>query len=209
MIVQVQQPRARTLRGVRRGLREYQAGTYPVPGWGYGSPAPAALGCGCGCGGSKSRGRRTLRGLGDDLLSMLDSSGALVPSVATSTGSVPIVDYNPSIFVQSGPDDTSLAPPTNVYPVAPGGGTLTSQQLATLAIGTNEGTLPLPSVSPSTLLAAAALPNAPAVVKQAAASYTAANPVSSFLSGSIAGLPTYLLLGGAALALLALGSRRR
>lgn len=55
----------------------------------------------------------------------------------------------------------------------------------------------LPSVSPSTLLAAAALPNAPGVVRQAAAQYSAANPIASWFSGSmIAGIPNYLLAGG-------------
>ncbi|MGH9501654.1 MAG: hypothetical protein ACRD20_02255 [Terriglobales bacterium] len=70
----------------------------------------------------------------------------------------------------------------------------------------------LPSVSPSTLLAAANLPNAPAVVKQAAAQYSAANPVTSWFSGSmLAGIPNYLLAGGGLLLLLALsgGKRRR
>lgn len=61
----------------------------------------------------------------------------------------------------------------------------------------------LPGVSPSTLLAAAALPNAPAVVKQAAAQYSAANPISSWFSGSmIAGIPNYFLAGGFGLLLL-------
>lgn len=193
--------------GRARTLREYQAGQYPVPSWGYSPvppdqamPAPAK---GCCCGIKARVRRRGLAGLGDgaDLLS------ALGPSVATSTGSIPIVDYNPSIWVDAG--GGAIAPPTNVYPVSPGGGQLTSQQLATLAIGSNEGSLPLPSVSPSTLLAAAALPNAPAVVKQAAAAYSASSPVSSFLSGSIAGIPTYMLLGAGALALLAFGSRGR
>ncbi len=71
----------------------------------------------------------------------------------------------------------------------------------------------LPAVSPNTLLAAANLPNAPAVVKQAAAQYSAANPISSWIQGSsIKGVPNYLLLSAAGLLLilpmLAKGRRR-
>lgn len=64
---------------------------------------------------------------------------------------------------------------------------------------------PLPTVSPSTLLAAAALPGAPAVVQQAAAQYSAANPFTAWFSGSmIGGIPNYILLAGAGAALLLL-----
>lgn len=71
---------------------------------------------------------------------------------------------------------------------------------------------PLPGVSASTLLAAAALPNAPAVVKQAAAQYSAANPLSSWFSGQmIAGIPNYLLAaaGGFILLIPLLGGKKR
>jgi hypothetical protein len=60
----------------------------------------------------------------------------------------------------------------------------------------------LPSVSPSTLLAAANLPNAPAVVKEAAAQYQSSNPVSAWFSGSTLGIPNYLLAGGGGLLIL-------
>lgn len=70
-----------------------------------------------------------------------------------------------------------------------------------------------PGVSPATLLAAAQLPNAPAVVKQAAAAYTAANSGagSSFLSGSTLGISNLWLIGGGALlfGVVALKGRRR
>jgi hypothetical protein len=47
------------------------------------------------------------------------------------------------------------------------------------------------------------LPNASAVVKQAAAQYTAANPIMSWFNQSmIAGIPNYLLAGGLFLVLL-------
>lgn len=71
---------------------------------------------------------------------------------------------------------------------------------------------PLPAVSPSTLLAAASLPNAPSIVKQAAAQYSAGNPISSWFSGSmIAGVPNYLLAigGGLVLVLAVAGGKRR
>ncbi len=70
----------------------------------------------------------------------------------------------------------------------------------------------LPSVSPQTLLQAAALPGAPAVVQQAAQQYAAANPISTWLQGQIIkGVPNYLLAGGLGLLVLIplMGGRRR
>lgn len=70
----------------------------------------------------------------------------------------------------------------------------------------------LPSVSSSTLLAAAALPNAPAIVKQAAAQYSAANPFSSWFNQQmIAGIPNYFLAAAGGLILLVplLGGKKR
>ena len=72
----------------------------------------------------------------------------------------------------------------------------------------------LPVVSAQTLLAAAALPNAPAVVKQAAAQLPpgAGSSLSSIFTGSaIAGIPNYLLMGiGLFLVvIMASGGRRR
>ncbi len=59
---------------------------------------------------------------------------------------------------------------------------------------------PLPLVSPNTLLAAAKLPSAPAVVQQAATQYSAANPISAWIQGSsFAGIPNYLLLAAVGL----------
>ncbi len=207
-----------TIRRTRRGLREYTTGVYPVPAWSYGAPAAPAGPC-CGQK-TKGMGRMSSRransivaarmaGLGYTGpydASLNDAPDVTTPSVATGTGSVPIVDYNPSIWVQSG----AAPAPDNVYPVTPGGGQLSTIQLATLATGMGTQSTQLPAVSPATLLAAAALPNAPTAVKQAAAAYTAANPLSSFLQGSILGLPTYLVLGGGLLAVLALaGSSKR
>jgi hypothetical protein len=64
---------------------------------------------------------------------------------------------------------------------------------------------PLPTVSPSTLLAAAALPGAPSVVQQAAAQYSSANPIMAWFQGSmIGGIPNYWLIAGAGAALLLL-----
>ena len=82
--------------------------------------------------------------------------------------------------------------------VASGQGSgLSPAQLTNLAI--TPGNM-MPGVAPSTLLAAAALPNAPAAVVQAAAQYKAANPVSASLSGifsgTTAGIPNVLLYGG-------------
>jgi hypothetical protein len=72
----------------------------------------------------------------------------------------------------------------------------------------------LPVVSAQTLLAAAALPNAPTVVKQAAAQLPqgAASSASSIFTGSaIAGIPNYLLMGLGLffLVILASSGRRR
>ena len=93
--------------------------------------------------------------------------------------------------------------------ILPTSGGLTPQQLATLA--TTPGNM-LPGVTAATLLAAAALPNAPPVVVQAAAQYKAANPVtsslSSIFSGSVGGIPTVLLLGGGALLLVVLATKK-
>ena len=66
----------------------------------------------------------------------------------------------------------------------------------------------LPVVTAQTLLAAAALPNAPAVVKQAAAQL----PATSWFSQSTAGIPNYLILGGGLFLMVVLasaGGRRR
>ena len=210
-------PMMRGLRGTRRGFRGYQSGTYPVPGWAYGAPAPATPCCGQG---NKGLGRllrarmRALGYTGPYDASLSDSNPvATSPSVATATGSI-FVNYNPANWVPSGP--APITPPSNVYPVAPGGASLTSEQLAQLTsvIGpaTAAAASTAPGISAAGLLAAAAMPNAPAVVKQAAAQYQAANPVSATLAGTIGGIPTtYLLLGGGALLLLLMagGSGRR
>lgn len=209
------QPMMRGLRGTRRGFRGYQAGMYPVPGWSYGTPAAAPC-----CGQNKKGLGRILRArmralgyTGPYDASLNDSNPvATSPSVATSTGSV-FVNYNPALWVPSGPSDTP--PPSNVYPVAPGGASLTSTQLAQLTsvIGpaTAAAASQAPGISAAGLLAAAALPNAPAVVKQAAAQYQAANPIQATLAGSIGGIPTtYLLLGGGLLLVLMMsGSGRK
>jgi len=65
---------------------------------------------------------------------------------------------------------------------------------------------PIPTVSPQTLLAAAALPGAPASVVQAAAQYQAAGG-SQWISGIS---NTWILIGGGALVflLLLMGKRR-
>jgi hypothetical protein len=116
----------------------------------------------------------------------------------------PVGTYDPSIpWIGSGP--APVVAPSGVYPVAPGGGSLTSVQLANIA-GVGQPTI-APAVSPATLLAAAALPGAPAVVQQAAAAYSAANPLSSLLSGTIFGLPSYMVIGGGLLLIAALASR--
>jgi hypothetical protein len=198
---------ARMMRRVRSArLREYNDGYYPVPGWSYSPDAPlmppAAGGARCG--------RKSL-GDGTDYLSdninFFDNSttgtGLLtnLPTSATGTGSV--LTPGPGMPGTSG--QPIAAPVVTEYPASPGGSMISSQQLAQLA---QTPGIPLPTVSPATLLAAAALPNAPAIVKQAAAQYQAANPVSGFLSGTIFGLPSYLVLGGGLLALLAFAAKR-
>jgi len=211
MLMQV--PLGKPSRG-RRGLREYRAGFYPVPAWSYGAMPPAVPGAAPCCG--QKRRRRSLGDDYSDYVPYFDSSAAgavaSAPSVATSTGSV-LAPYNPAIWVGSGVgSNTPVAAPPDVgiYSVAPGGGTLTSSQLASIAAltGAAIGSPTLPAASPSTLLAAAALPNASAAVKAAAAAYSAANPVSSFLSSSILGLPTYAVLGAGVVALLLLGAKK-
>jgi hypothetical protein len=72
----------------------------------------------------------------------------------------------------------------------------------------------LPYVTAQTLLAAAQLPNAPAVVKQAAAqlpaSTVSASSLGSFFSGSaIAGIPNYFLLAAGLFFVLAIGAGAR
>jgi hypothetical protein len=137
------------------------------------------------CGLTPRRGRRTL---GDD----------------------PTAGYDPSLWVSSGagagqPAPTAIGIPAGTVPGAPVD--TAGAQIAALFAN---APVPLPGVSAATLLQAASLPNAPAVVKQAAAQYTAANPASTFLSGSaIAGIPNYLLLGGAGLLLVVMMSSKR
>lgn len=75
----------------------------------------------------------------------------------------------------------------------------------------------LPTVTPQTLLAAAALPNAPAIVKQAAAQLPPGSAsmfpgfsTAWFTQSMIAGIPNWgLLAGGALLMVLVAGKRRR
>lgn len=71
----------------------------------------------------------------------------------------------------------------------------------------------LPTVSAQTLLAAAALPNAPAVVKQAAAQLSSSGSATSWFTQSmISGIPNYLLVGGGLFLVVLLasaGGRRR
>jgi hypothetical protein len=121
--------------------------------------------------------------LGDDSYTGLNPDGSVDTSWITAgggtvpSGSIPnITDPLNRNLLPSylNLPQTSVAPNFNSSPIAPG-------------------------VSASTLLAAAALPNAPAAVKQAAAQYTAANPASSFLSGTTAGIPNMLLIGGVGL----------
>jgi len=181
MYVSLVAPRPR--RGMR-GLREYAAGSYPVPGWSYaGAPDPSKC---CGSG----RPRRGMRGLGDDVLMPGPGDSSLAP-------------FNPVTGLPTDPNAVQVS----IYPTAPGGGSLTSAQLATIAA--NPSANIVPAVNASTLLAAAAMPGAPAVVKQAASAFSSANPVASLLSGSVAGIPTYLLLGGGLLLVLLASSKRR
>lgn len=70
--------------------------------------------------------------------------------------------------------------------------------------------VPLPGVSASTLLQAAALPGAPQVVQQAAAQLQAASPLASFLNTSSVGIPnTYLLAGGALLLVVVIAASKK
>jgi hypothetical protein len=199
-----------TLRRGRRGLREYQAGDYPVPAWSYGAP-PAAPCAPC-AGGPMSK-RRANRIVAQRMAALgytgpYDSSlpeNYVPPPPAPASTFNPVGTYDPSIpWIGSGAPPVA---PSGVYSVAPGGGSLTSIQLANIA-GVGQPTI-APAVSPATLLAAAALPGAPAVVRQAAASYSAADPFSSLLSGTIFGLPSYIVLGGGLLLVAALASRGR
>jgi len=63
----------------------------------------------------------------------------------------------------------------------------------------------MPTVTPATLLAAAALPGAPSAVTQAAATYRQENPMQTFL----ASIPLVAWLAGGALLLLAFAGGRR
>jgi hypothetical protein len=210
MIVNVGGPMARG-RGAR-GLREYQTGTYPVPGWGYAPVPPAAPCCGKM---SKRKANRMVNArlhalgyIGPYDASLADAPDT-TPSIATSTGSVPTAVYDPAIWVGGGQNSNITAPPAvGIYNVSSGGGQLTSAQLAQISqlTAAAAGNQPLPAVSPATLLAAAALPGAPAAVKTAAAAYSSANPLSSFLSGTIFGLPSYMVLGGSLLAVVLFAS---
>ena len=202
---------APTLRGrYRRGARNlgtYQVGYNPPRGYGYAPVNPQdCTGCGPTAPGPRLRGLgmptrradlRGRRGMGD--INPLD------PSVATGTGSI-FTDYNPALWVDNGGGAVAPPPMVTVFPAAPGGGTITSQQLAQISQLTaseiGSGASLAPGVSPSTLMAAASQPNAPAIVKQAAAQYAAANPAAGFLSGSIGGIPTTYALAGAAIALM-------
>lgn len=73
----------------------------------------------------------------------------------------------------------------------------------------------IPTVTAQTLIAAAALPNAPTNVKAAAAQLAASgagatSSISSIFTGSaIAGIPNYLLIGGGLLLVLMFAGRGR
>lgn len=132
-----------------------------------------------------------------------ESGGVSIYPTTTSTPQPPIVlgppSYEPGISPSAiaAPDVNAAGIPGGV----PGTSSMTPAQLNSVI---NTGVSPtslLPAVSAATLLAAAALPNAPTSVKQAAASYSAANPASSFFSGTTAGIPNYLLLAGGGLLL--------
>lgn len=203
-------------RGVRN-LGVYETGFTPARGYGWAPSNPQDC-AGCGPTAPPRMGRLgRVRGLGmPTRLAVLRGLGAvnpMDPSVAFDTGSL-FTDYNPANWVESGPGAISAPPMVTVFPAAPGGGTITSQQLAQIsqltAAEIGSGSNLAPGASPQTLMQAAAMPNAPAVVKQAAAQYAAANPTASFLSGSIGGIPTtYLLAGGAVLLFAIFGMKGR
>lgn len=175
-------PNPRVTRPQRTRLGEYRQGTYPVPFWNY--LPPSWLACALARHHKQLRDHtaRKWRALGDDTPMIVQSD---LPPIDPITGQ-------------------SLVPGStaNIY-----GSNVSDQALVNSIV---EAPVPLPGVSSSTLIAAAALPNAPAVVKQAAAQYQAANPASSFLSGSmIAGIPNYLLLGAGGILLVVLATAKK
>ena len=114
--------------------------------------------------------------------------------------------------------------PSDIAPAPPIPGSVAAQQFYGVTTQTNAqdagaGTVSsllyspvsVPGTTAATLLAAANLPGAPSVVKQAAAQIQSSNPVSSFLEGTILGLPTYMVLGGGllAIALVASAGKKR
>ena len=163
-----------------QSLGLYAPGDYPVPFWKYGPP---------NCGLTPRRGRRTLGDSTPSYAQPVDPDAAFANWYNTTVPAPPTAPGMPVGTVPGAPVDTAGAQIAALFANAP---------------------VPLPGVSAATLLQAASLPNAPAVVKQAAAQYTAANPASTFLSGSaIAGIPNYLLLGGAGLLLVVMMSSKR
>lgn len=194
MFVKVPTRRARGLRGmVGQARPRYPYGLGGLRGFvGQKRPVfPFGLGCACG-----------VKTLGDDV-DLSDSGGYNYDS-----GSGAVIDAGGPTYMPGG--GPAITPPDENQFGIPGGGapgSLSPAQLAKIAT-TPAGQL-VPGVSPATLLAAASLPGAPAVVLQAAAMYKAANPVSSTLSGTILGVPTYLAIGGVAVFLFAFVSKSR
>jgi len=188
----------KSLRGLR-GFFGQPAPVFPYRlglGGFYGQPKPVypyRLGC-PGC-----------RGLGQD--DGGDDSGLFytpgAPGVIQAGGPT----YEPGGGTIAPPDVSASG-----IPLAPSGG-LTPAQLLNLAITPMSTPGMIPSVAPGTLLSAATLPGAPAVVKAAAAQYSAANPVSAAvapaLSSTVGGIPTLLLVGGGALLLVVVMSKKR
>lgn len=99
--------------------------------------------------------------------------------------------YNPALWVNS---DVVNAPDVTIAP-SPLPAIVTAIPPAEV----------MPTVSPATLLAAAALPGAPSAVTQAAQTYRQQNPMQTFLSS----IPLVAWLAGGALLLLMFAGGRR
>jgi len=170
-----------------QSLGEYNPGTYPVPFWKYGAPACALT--------PRRKGMKPRVSLGDSV--QYDDSNSVADQIA-----VPSYSSSPSFTNYL---EMPIAPPPDPLSIS-------NAPDAALENSIVSAPVPLPGVSASTLLAAAKLPNAPAVVQQAAAQLAAASPVSAALQGSTGGIPNYMLLAGAGLLLvvvLASGGKKR
>jgi hypothetical protein len=161
-----------------QGLRGYGRGMMPIPVYGF-----RGLGCAC-----------APKRLGEDLFTGLNPDGTPDVSWITAGGGVAPAGTIPNV---TDPMNPNLLP-----------NFLNLPQTSTLPSFLSTPTTPtLPGVSPSALLAAAALPNAPVAVQQAAAQYRAANPVTATLAGI--STTTWLLGGGALLLVVVMASKRR